>query len=136
MKIIATRKWLYSSTLLTTQTRRNKEPEPKAPKIQPKMQNFMMTPSQNLVHSRKLLQMKTVGVSNKITDSKVREEDDIKNMKPSSEFFCKMDYINQLKEDKYAVSTWEKSFSDAINEVNIQNKELLECIDLNVQRRF
>lgn len=103
-----------------------KDPEPKAPKIQPKMQNFMMTPSQNLVHSRKLLQMKTVGVSNQITDSKVREEDDIKNMKPSSDFFCKMDYINQLREDKHGVDTWEKSFSDAINEVNIQNKEYLE----------
>jgi NLI interacting factor-like phosphatase len=122
--------------LTQNSNQKKKEPEPKAAKIQPRMQNFMMTPSQNLVHSRKLLQMKTVGVSNQITDSKVKEEDDIKNMKPSSEFFCKMDYINQLREDKLGVNTWEKSFSDAINEVNIQNKEYLECIDLNVQRRF
>ena len=107
---------------------KNNEEKPiqKSGKAPPKMQNVMMTPSQNLVHSRKLLQMKTVGVSNQITDSKVKEEDDIKNMKPSSEFFSKLDYINQLKEDKYGSSVWEKSFADAINEVNIQSKEYLE----------
>ena len=116
--------------------KKEKVQKSKPNKIQPKMQNFMMTPSQNLVHSRKLLQMKTVGVSNQITDSKVKEEDDIKNMKPSSEFFCKLDYVNQLKEDKHGINTWEKSFGDAINEVNIQNKEYLEWIDRTIQRRF
>ena len=37
-----------------------------------------MTPAQTMGHSRKLLQMKTIGVSNSITDSKSKEVDDIK----------------------------------------------------------
>lgn len=118
-----------------------------------KPQNILMTPSQNLVHSRKLLQIKTIGVPNHITDSKVKEEHDVINMKPSSEYFSKLNYVTHIREDSETQSgqshdsaelaksrqvnaEWEKSFSDAINEVNIQNKEYLENIDLSIQKRF
>lgn len=100
--------------------------------------NLLMTPSQSMMPSRKLLQMKTVGVLNSITSSRIKEEHDVQNLKPSSEFFSqdRMTYVNQLREDFQAVKNWEKSFSDAINEIKIENKEILDTIDGRFKRRF
>lgn len=95
-----------------------------------------MTPSQSIGHSRKLLQMKTIGVANSITDSKVKEEHDVRNMKPSSEFFNRLNYVHQLKEDKQGMQAWSKSFCEAINEVKIENKEYLHDIDPKYQKQF
>ena len=101
-----------------------------------KRQSLLMTPSQQLGHSRKLLQMKTVGAANPITGSRVKEEHDMQNMKPSSEFFSRLNYVKLLKEDRQTLQAWSKSFCDAINEVKIDNKDRLKNIDSRFQRRF
>lgn len=100
--------------------------------------NLLMTPSQTMMPSRKLLQMKTVGVLNSITTSRVREEHDVQNLKPSSEFFSqdRMTYVNQLREDFQAVKLWKKSFADAINEIKIDSKDILDRINPKFKRRF
>eukprot|EP00344_Euplotes_crassus_P002662 CAMPEP_0197002040 /NCGR_PEP_ID=MMETSP1380-20130617/6602_1 /TAXON_ID=5936 /ORGANISM="Euplotes crassus, Strain CT5" /LENGTH=525 /DNA_ID=CAMNT_0042419961 /DNA_START=167 /DNA_END=1747 /DNA_ORIENTATION=- len=108
-------------------------------KVKPgRKKNLLMTPSQTLVPSRKLLRMKTVGVLNSITTSRVKEEHDVQNLKPSSEFFSqdRMTYVNQLREDFHAMKLWKKSFADAINEIKIDNKEILDRINPKFKRRF
>ena len=104
----------------------------------PKKQNLFMTPAQTVNNNRKLLQMKTAGVVNPLTGIRVKEEHDVQNMKPSSEYFSldRMSYVNQLKEDNQAVKLWRKSFSEAINEVKIENKELLDSINPKFCKRF
>jgi hypothetical protein len=115
---------------------KKKVEKPPAATVFNKRQSLLMTPSQSIGHSRKLLQMKTIGVANTITDSKVKEEHDVRNMKPSSEFFNRLNYVHQLKEDKQGMQAWSKSFCEAINEVKIENKEYLHDIDPKFQRQF
>ena len=102
------------------------------------MQTQIMTPGQPQSHTRKLLQMRTAGVVNPITSSRVKEEHDVQNMKPSSEYFSldRMSYVNQLFEDDQAVKLWHQSFSEAINEVKIENRELLQMINPRFQRQY
>jgi len=59
-------------------------------------------------------------------------------MKPSSEYFShdRMSYVNQLKESSDALNLWHQSFADAINDVKIENRELLQKIDPKFGRRF
>jgi hypothetical protein len=122
---------------------RNQKTTPKSKKVElpsalafQKRQSLLMTPSQSLGHSRKLLQMKTVGVLNPLVGSRVKEEHDMQNLKPSAEFFSRLNYVHQLKEDRQGLQAWSKSFSEAINDVKIQNKEFLKSIHPKFKRRF
>lgn len=44
--------------------------------------------------------------------------------------------MHQLKQDEQSMKAWSKSFSEAINEVKIENKEILQNIDPKFQRQF
>lgn len=122
---------------------RNMNTKPKAKKVEllptlafHKRQSLLMTPSQSLGHSRKLLQMKTVGVLNPLVGSRVKEEHDMQNLKPSAEFFSRLNYVHQLKEDRQGLQAWSKSFSEAINEVKIENRDFLKSINKKYKKRF
>lgn len=45
-------------------------------------------------------------------------------------------YVHQLKSDPERIKEWSKSFSEAINEVKIENKEKLANIDPKFKRQF
>ena len=99
---------------------------------------MLMTPGQPIGHARKLLQMDAPGIANPLLGSRVKEEHDVQNMKPSSEYFSldRMSYVNQLYENSEVIESWRQSFAEAINEVKIENRELLQKINPRFQRQY
>ena len=121
------------------------KPAKKEKKAQPpplvsfnKRQSMLMTPSQSVGNSRKLLQMSTVGGSEDLLGSKVKEEHHVQNMKPSNEFFSfdKMNYVQQLREDRQAIQAWNRSFAESINEIKVEYKDIFKKTIPRFQKQF
>lgn len=117
--------------------------KPIKPKVNPsinllkgKNQNVLMTPAQTLGNERKLIPMGLTGLP--IFKDNVKEEHHAQNMKPSADFFSFdiLNYPNLIKDNSEASKMWAKSFTEAINDIKIENKEQLGKIDPKFKRRF
>jgi TFIIF-interacting CTD phosphatase-like protein len=82
--------------------------------------------------------MSTVGGSDALLGSKVKEEHDVQNMKPSNEFFSfdKMNYVQQLREDRQAIQAWNRSFAESINEIKVEYKDIFKKTVPRFQKQF
>lgn len=90
-------------------------------------QSSLMTPNHTLDNTRKLLQMSGIGEYIMPKNRKSKDEADIKTQ---------VTYVSLLKDDLNSVESWSKSFSEAINEVKVENKEYLSKVNPKIQKMF